>query len=220
MIFSPLLKKSIFISLLSHVTVFGIFSFSFGNKIPPADYTYVFFLGQLLHGSQVKPPAKLETNLKKGLNLDKNNIKYIFSRNSDTVLLNKIVSDSPYKYKYYLKPPFNLTFSEGKGFFMPRPLILQLPLKKEQTIIFHPLLPFSFPLYFKDRQVAHVELMFKIVPAGLKNSILVKRKISSGNLEVDLLSMRYIGHYLFIQQQNFIPNSWQIVKIDLSEKEQ
>jgi len=47
----------------------------------------------------------------------------------------------------------------------------------------------------------------------------IKRKISSGNLEVDLLTMRYIGHYLFIQQKRFTPNNWQTVKIDLSEKE-
>lgn len=90
---------------------------------------------------------------------------------------------------------------------------------KKPSIIFHPLLPFSFNIYFQDRQVAHVELMFKIISCGIRNSLLVKRKISSGNLDVDLLSMRYIGHYLFIKQNDFIPSEWQTVKIDLAAGE-
>ena len=38
----------------------------------------------------------------------------------------------------------------------------------------------------------------------------------SGNLEADLLSMRYINHYLSVQQQMFPVNKWQVVKIELS----
>ena len=83
----------------------------------------------------------------------------------------------------------------------------------------HPLLPHDFALYFKDRQIAHVELEFNFVSSRQPAVAVIKRKISSGNLEVDLLSMRYIGHYLFIQQTKFAPNSWRTVKIDLSAKD-
>ena len=89
--------------------------------------------------------------------------------------------------------------------------------RRTQEILFHPLLPYSFPLYFKDRQVAHVELLFKILQDKLRSYILVKRKISSGNLEVDLLSVRYISHYLFLRQAAFAPGAWQVVKVDLSK---
>jgi hypothetical protein len=58
--------------------------------------------------------------------------------------------------------------------------------------------------------------MFKVDSSGGRNSLEIKRKISSGNLEVDLLSMRYLSPYLFIQQNRFTPNNWQTVKIDLS----
>jgi len=210
-------KKSIFISVLSHIAVFGLFSLSFGNKILPADYPSVAFLGQLLPYFQVTPPAVVTKN---NSHPEQNEIKSIFAKNPDKAILKKIVGDSPYISHYYLKPALGLAFNNEKGLFVTKTKILPPPLpKREQAVILHPLLPHSFPLYFKDRQVAHVELMFQIIPAGIRNSIRVKRKISSGNLEVDLLSMRYIGHYLFIQQKSFIPNIWRIVKIDLSAKE-
>jgi hypothetical protein len=82
--------------------------------------------------------------------------------------------------------------------------------------MFYPRLPYHFALYFKDRQTVHIELMFQVISGAQRNSILVKRRVSSGNLEADLLSMRYISRYLFIQQRGFAPNKWQTVKIDLS----
>jgi hypothetical protein len=94
--------------------------------------------------------------------------------------------------------------------------IASFPERKEPVILFHPLLPYQFGLYFKDRQVAHIELFFQVKKNADRNAVQVKRKISSGNLEADLLSARYISHYLYIQQQRFAPNAWQTVKIDLS----
>ena len=84
--------------------------------------------------------------------------------------------------------------------------------------MFYPRLPPYFSLYFKDRQVAHMELMFKITSSLKNSSISIKRKISSGNLEADLLCMRYINHYLFVQQGIFTSGDWQAVKIELSAK--
>jgi hypothetical protein len=214
-----ILKECLVISLLSHVTLFSLFSLSFGNKIPAANYTTVSFLGQWLFASQVKPGA-LTFQTK---DPDRTHLKTIFKKNSSKILLGENEGGASYPFDYYVKPllaPDTITGNQKA------PLLLKTapgkpPLvKKEQTVIFHPLLPYSFPLYFHDRQVAHVELMFKIAPAGAKNSILIKRKISSGNLEVDLLSMRYIGHYLFIQQKGFVPADWQTVKIDLSARQE
>ena len=76
----------------------------------------------------------------------------------------------------------------------------------------------AIQLYFKDRQLAHIELAFNIISGQKINPVVVKRKISSGNLEADLLSMRYISHYLYIQQAAFPSDVWQEVKIELSPK--
>jgi len=92
------------------------------------------------------------------------------------------------------------------------------PKRKDSVIIFHPQLPYDFLLYFKDRQEVHIELLFKISRDLEDRSIVIKRKISSGNLEADLLAMRYIDHYLFLQQARLPLDSWRAVKIDLGLK--
>jgi len=214
-----MLKECLILSFLSHVTLFSLFSLSFGNKIPKADYTNVYFVGQWLFASQVHPgtlviPTK---DSKRG------HLETIFKRNSNKMLLRESRSEAPFSFDYYVKPllvPDRMSGNQKATLFLKTADGKPPMVRKEQTVIFHPLLPYSFPLYFHDRQVAHVELMFKIAPQGMKNSILIKRKISSGNLEVDLLSMRYIGHYLFIQPRGFVPEDWQTVKIDLSAKQE
>lgn len=204
------LSKAIFISLLGHIAFFSIFSLSFGNRIPKSDYTCVSFWGQFLRSSQVSPPSLGGASL---------SIKEFFIRKPDTLALDKITRESPLPTSYYLKPPLSLVSHTEKETFIKKSLPLLFSSRREPTIIFHPLLPYDFTLYFKDRQVAHVELMFNILSGPIRNSIVIKRKISAGNLEVDLLVMRYIGHYLFIQKTCFTPNNWQTVKIDLSAKE-
>lgn len=208
---NPVLKKTIFISLIGHITVFSIFSFSFGDRIPKAEYVSVSFWGQFLRNSQVAQPIT-----RGGVPLNNFN-RQLPTKKIDTSVIEKKADDFTLASNYYFKPPISLTSNTEKEIFLtktPTPLLSRK--RREPVIIFHPLLPYSFSLYFKDRQVAHVELMFKIISSGAKNSIVIKRKISSGNLEVDLLSARYIGHYLFIRQNSFPPNNWQIVKIDLS----
>lgn len=203
-------RKSLLISLLGHLTVFSIFNLSFGNKMNTADYASVSFMGQLLQGTQVLPSFSGEGRAGKQ--------ERLFSR-PDTLILKKIRQESSLYAGWHMKPQMPLEFIPQKGIFKREtaPLVF-FPKRKEPQIVFHPLLPYSFTLYFRDRQVAHVELMFNLASSGLHRSIEIKRKISSGNLEVDLLSQRYIGHYLFIQQARFEPNRWQSVKIDLSAK--
>lgn len=198
-------RKILFISILGHFTVFSLFNLSFGNRIPKAELSSIDFWGQCLRSSQLIPYT---------LKPQPNRI----AAKPDTSVLNKKNEDS-LSLPYQVKPPITLSFNTGKEAYIEKPATLVLsPRKREPTIVLHPLLPYSFPLYFKDRQVAHVELEFNIVSSEDKSSINLKRKISSGNLEVDLLALRYISHYLFVQQANFTTNKWQTVKIDLSAK--
>jgi len=108
------------------------------------------------------------------------------------------------------------------GYSRPLPRFAAAPavfdVKKDSVITIHPLLPYGLQLYFRDRQSVHMELEFMIYTnRSAKKFIIIKRKISSGNLDADLLCSRYLGHYLFIQQERFATNIWQTVKIDLSQ---
>lgn len=228
MIFSPSFRKTIFISLLTHITVFSIFSFSFGDRIPALDYTNVSFFGAILRSADLAPPFLLHRDAtqqeRAGLvnrqNFKGPTIKEIFMKSPNVTPLDNAKREYYALSNYYLKPAATLGLSESK-MISRRQMALGpfLPSRKEQVIMFYPLLPYHFLLYFKDRQVAHIELMFNITSTPNTNSIAVKRKISSGNLEADLLAMRYINHYLFIQQGSFAANNWQRVKIELSCKD-
>jgi hypothetical protein len=185
--------------------------------MPRLDCSRVSFWGQILN---LEKPLLRGAALINSPNQNKiTPVKTFFLSKSGISVLDKVTRDSSFVSGYYLKPPLSLAFNTEKQplFYKLNPVLFSSR-KREPMIIFHPLLPHDFTLYFKDRQVAHVELMFNIVSTGKRNSITMKRKISSGNLEVDLLSMRYIGRYLFIQQARFTPNNWQSVKIDLSAK--
>jgi hypothetical protein len=202
---SPYLRKAVCISLLGHLAFFSIFNLTFGRSLPSADYASVFFWGQVFLPSQLRQQRQ-SVSLSPVLRRD------IISALPDaTILLGPSVN--------YIKPQLSSALSLEKEIFVDRKSPdYFIPRKREQAIVFHPLLPYNFNLYFRDRQVAHVELAFNIISSGGRNSIVVKRKVSSGNLEVDLLTMRYIGYYLFIQQSRFPLNNWQVARIDLSAK--
>ncbi len=99
---------------------------------------------------------------------------------------------------------------------IPGPELVSKPLYRDPVLILHPSLPSQLELYFKDRQEVHIELLFNINADQEGGSIELKRRISSGNLQADLLSKRYLSHYLFIQRARFAPQQWLPVKIDLS----
>ena len=206
---TPVFKKTIFISLLGHLTVFSLISFSFGLRLPRADLTEVYFFKGIL--PTLKPLAKDI--------LYSSGIKDFFTHKIGVLMLAKANKAAPELTSSYLKPKITLPFDDKKILSMrPSMQISPISKKKESVIMFYPQIPYNVSLYFKDRQVVHIELMFNVVPTGKSRSILIKRKISSGNLEADLLSMRYISRYLFIQRMGFAPNNWQTVKIDLSTK--
>lgn len=197
-------KKTIFISVLGHITMFGIFSLSFGYRLPKADYANVFFLGSILRSSDLNSQTLI---MGTGIGIKPKPL---------TLVPDSINKEYALVLPQYSKPEAPLPLDGDKVIFTPKPGPPSLiPARKESVIMFYPALPYHFLLYFKDRQTVHIELMFNIIPTGSINSIDIKRKISSGNLEVDLLAMRYIRHYLFIQQKTFSQNSWQTVKIDL-----
>lgn len=206
---SQTLRKPLFISILGHAALFGIFTFSFGPRIPKINFTNVSFWGQILQDSELIRRHSFNNRPSEEAFIRKSNI--------GTQALENL--QSPFLEGVYLKPQAPSLFSETK--INPLSKLTQpttIHKRREPVIIFHPQLPYHFLLYFKDREVVHIELIFSVMSAEGKNSIVIKRKISSGNLEADLLTMRYIGRYLFIQQQNLIPNTWQTVKIDLSTK--
>ena len=204
-----ILRRALFISLLGHLAAFSIFSISFGNRIPKAEFASVSFWGAFLRNSEVIPPiAAMIKAARNPLMPKKPDLSGLDKKNQDSLSL-----------PYHIKPALAIPFGTDKGRFIDKPaVLLSTHIKREPTVVLHPLLPYSFTLYFKDRQVAHVELEYNIVSSAERNFVSLKRKISSGNLEVDLLTSRYISHYLFIQRHNLLPNIWQSVKIDLSAK--
>jgi hypothetical protein len=202
-------KKAIIISLLGHLTLFSLFSFSFGKKLASADYGVLAFWGQIFNNSDLKA---VSLNNPAGLG-------GIFAQKGLIIPKTSAEIKNPLS-ELSLKPKVYLSFGEKKQDFANESLQkLDLPKSSQPVIMFHPLLPYHFTLFFNDRQIVHIELMFNIVSGDRINPIIIKRKISSGNLEADLLTMRYIGHYLFIQQARFPPDNWHTVKIDLSARE-
>ena len=211
MIVSPIFKRTIFISFLGHLAVFGIFSFSFGDRLPKANFAQVRFFGSILRPADVINRAFKAQDIKKD----------IFIKESRLSALDKVKPQDPFAIDPYIKPSAQFSVNKEKlEFWPPGETLSFTPTRKEPVIMFYPRLPYNFLFYFKDREAVHIELIFNIMSVPKSNSvIMVKRRISSGNLEADLLSMRYISHYLFVEQARFPPNSWQTVKIDLSAKD-
>ena len=204
---NSILSQTIDISLLGHITLFSMFSLSFGPKIPEVNFARVCFWGAIFRSPDLMNNRNFDIGYKTGRLTGKSEIS----------VLDKINRENLLGSRDYLKPPVSLTFNQEKIVFTQKLMPISLMSgRKESAIMFYPRLPYHFALYFKDRQTVHIELAFAVISGDKRNSILVKRRISSGNLEADLLSMRYISRYLFMQQRGFVPNKWQIVKIDLS----
>ncbi len=101
----------------------------------------------------------------------------------------------------------------------PQAYVLPPPVRREAVLMLYPPLPQHFRLYFKDRQRVHIEFLVRMYAEAKTPSLVVKRKISSGNIEADLLSMRYLNRYLFEQRGRFSFADWEPVKIDLELKD-
>ena len=193
-------------SSLSHLLVFALFSFTFGQNSSQRAESIMVFWGQILPKAALNPNRPVLT----GAGQISQKSGNVLPKSSNPVF--NLSADSS------IKPQVELPISLSKEPFIADTFIAAWPLalKKESSIMLHPLLPYQLQIYFKGRQTVHIELMFKISSLEGKNTVLIERKISSGNLEADLLSSRYMTHYLFIQRARFPLDSWQTVKIDLS----
>ncbi|MCM8791621.1 MAG: hypothetical protein NC826_00475 [Candidatus Omnitrophica bacterium] len=113
-----------------------------------------------------------------------------------------------------------MSIEEKKALFYPKSTLYVESLdseEKEGSLMFYPYLPYSFIIYFKDRQKISLEFLF--YTSKREGIAYLKRKISCGNLEVDLLVMRYITRSLCLLKDFFSVNEWQTVKIELSRKD-
>jgi len=220
---NPILRQALFISVLGHVTLFGMFSFSFGPKIPEVNFANVSFWGAILRSADLMNNRNLDIGYKRGGFIGRSGISVLDKIKREDLLTSRDYFPAEAGSRpvpnndWWEKPPVSLPFNQEKRVFTQKLLpISSISARKEPAIMFYPRLPYHFALYFKDRQTAHIELTFQVISGDKRNSVLVKRRISSGNLEADLLSMRYISRYLFIQQRALAPDKWQTVKIDLS----
>lgn len=207
---NPILSRGVLLSFLGHLTVFSVFTFSFGNKIPAFDYSAVVFRGEILSSADLRMPLT-------GFAIKARNHKTVPADKTHTLALDRSVKGKGILILGQPKPQVALPVEQEKVVFFEKRTQVSKS-RNEPVIVFYPRLPQSFILYFQDRQTVHIELGFNITSTDSIKSITVQRKISSGNLEADLLSARYISRYLFMQQSRFPINSWQTVKIDLSTK--
>jgi len=198
------LKKVFFVSCIGHIGTFALmasFGFSLGSVPGHTVFTPVIFCGSIFPQSftpavAIRPFA-------------------VITKTEPSLVGRPLIAVSV-PFDYCVKPATAISYELNKAIVVSQALFAQAPKRKDPVLLMHPLLPYQFDLYFKDRQTVHIELEFEITRANDRNFVSLHRKISSGNLEADLLSMRYIGHYLFIQQARFMANIWQTVKIEFS----
>jgi hypothetical protein len=199
------LRKIVSISLAGHIAVLAFLPF-FGLSLCPSQargaFKPVVFCGSIPYGFFVTPSLALPRTL--------------ITRNTKPLIVPLSAPQDPLTYDYYVKPQAAVSAISFRQAVKSPAIVADSPKRRDPVLLLHPLLPYQFDLYFKDRQAVHIELEFFIAQSSDRNFVSLRRKISSGNLEADLLSMRYIGHYLFIQQARFMPNSWQSVKIEFS----
>jgi len=204
------LKRSFYFSLLGHCALFALIGLSFGEKLPPLNNQGIVFWGSFLENRDFSARPTI-TNIMRPADVFVDRLNIPLTKGAGKVEVLPVDT--------YRKPAIELGLVQKRDLFdfLP-PLAYSRRRPAEPVIVLHPNLPYDFLIFFKDRQMVHMELAFNISSEGKESFILLKRKISSGNLEADLLGMRYINHYLFVQQSRFSPNKWQTLKIDLSAK--
>jgi hypothetical protein len=213
-------KKPFYLSSFIHLGVFLFISFSFRPYTTSAPVFTISYLGD---SAVLFKPAP---DPSKAPGFVHSQLFPFFNQKQSYQFLGAGIEDAKNKrYRMmlgmHLKPRLAVLAGGDKlNFADKKDLAYFVPQHKPPVFIFHPILPAGFSLYFKDRQLAHVELSYRMSgDSGGRLLPEVKRKISSGNLEVDLLCKRYITNYLFAQRLAFSPSFWQVVKIDLSDKD-
>ena len=195
-------RRIIFLSVFLHLAAFSLISLSFKYRIEDPGYANLYFLGKIFTSRDIATIG--------GINQHKQD-------NVPVSLPAVPLLPSKSYYRPLLAGSIALTKESNikAGVDVPA----EFPERKSPGMVFYPVLPYDFALYFNDRQVAHVELKYRAQDAINPDYISLKRSISSGNLEADLLTMRYIQRHLFIERLRSNPAAWQTVKIDLSSRQ-
>jgi len=189
---------------------FGMFEPTFGNPLQKLNPAKVTFLGPIFRVAEFSPGLETQIPASKFI------IKQSHFFKPSSVAKKKEEAFLTFKSEP-LKPLAFLRQETKKISFLPAVEVdFFSNRRKEPTVVFYPPLPYSFLLYFQDRQIAHIEFMFYISSNG--KILDIKRKVSSGNLDADLLSLRYIAHYLSLTEGRFPREAWQVVNIDLARK--
>ncbi|MGD0337067.1 MAG: hypothetical protein ABSB18_08245 [Candidatus Omnitrophota bacterium] len=196
-------RKILLFSFLGHAMLFPAFRLTFSNMFPNAGISRAYFWGQLPSYPKVSTTIAQDAAISP-------------LPNRIEGLIRKQDYQNRPSYSFALKPAFAACYYPKKEFFTGDYASSFSFERKESPVLFHPVLPYDFTLYFRDRQIAHVELEYKIPLAKDGRAMMIHRKISSGNLEADLLIQRYIARYLLMQRRNLSAGNWQTVKIDLS----
>ncbi|MCU0665746.1 MAG: hypothetical protein MUF05_01445 [Candidatus Omnitrophica bacterium] len=205
-------RKSFIFSLAGHIFVFAAFSFSFGRIPVDLRGFNVSSFGGILNrydlAAEVKRPY-----------LD---VKKAFLKSHYFVPAPRMENAENFLNNYHLKPAVKqgLIFSSNKS-FAGLSGSASCPYKRKiqtSTVILYPQLPHYFGIYFRNQQKAHIELEYMVTPRQMAGFITVRRKISSGDLEMDLLCARYISQYLSTQQDKISSGVWHKVKIELGAK--
>jgi len=198
-------KEAVFLSLVGHAAVFGTVSLSFGPELRPLNFTDVSFRGSFLAQRELSPESYAARTAVGRLPM----LGLGYLRRKAALPVSGL--------EHYLKPEAFLA-QGNKLFWQPavQPLLPVNTTGDKSVVMLYPALSFNPSLYFKDRRQVHLELVYRGKRSGSDNySVFLKRRISSGNLEADLLSMRSLSRYLLIRQSE-TDSGWHTVKIELS----
>jgi|YelNatPaOPRAMG01_1025707.scaffolds.fasta_scaffold06992_5 hypothetical protein len=209
------LNIAITISVCSHLLGFTFIQPYGGIGFKKTDNNLkIFFLGALFDQKEFYPYKEDNRTFIKGDRYFKGgNLAGIPFKNYPLKIPQP--SDDFFYYSKQNRSLFDICIEKQKILFYPKQNIY-LP-RKDASLTFYPYLPYSFILYFKDRQKANLEFLFYIPKS--KSLPYIKRKVSCANLEIDLMVMRYISRSLYLIKDTFPCDSWQNVKIELRKKD-
>ncbi|MDD4909974.1 MAG: hypothetical protein PHR44_04755 [Candidatus Omnitrophica bacterium] len=205
---SGTLRLGLFISLLWHGLCPLIFDTSF-KKAYFAKQEPVVFLGSIL--SRYSPEPKAAVSSPQGRRLSSHRLPALDSIMENNLLA--VLGDKP-----RIQPPSYLPRLESALNPVDTDEFFKERRGYQKALFFHPRIPYHFLLYFKDRASVHIELEFFLSAKG--DALEVRRRVSSGNLDADLLVWRHINHWLFLRREQLPRNLWQTVKIDLAHSAQ
>lgn len=209
------LKITIVISLTWHIFCMIAVQPILGTKFKSLNFVNLSFLGPILSLSDLNSKQTALPG-----NYQRAQLYFTQIRNLDMGNLSRSQGEWDYfTFLFRVNRPHFFINTTPKKTILTFPLLIDLgkQYRRESTLMFYPRLPYSFLIYFNDRQRAHIEFSFYVSDKG--KVAFINRRISSGNLEADLLACRYISRWLSITGTQFPANTWQTAKIDLARKD-